>query len=457
MSVRATAMINIFKLWFGFRARVGRRAYALSGISLMALKYCVDAAVIFTLTGRTWGPLHYLSPFWTHRLMEGTVEASDLWVLGLWAVPFVWIGASMTARRALDAGLSAAWALLFFVPLVNYFLMLILCFARPEESEPYPDTLDEEGFRLNQQSGVAILVPALLGLALLSLTLKFSNGTYAFGLFLGGPFAIGFAAAFLYDRTAKHSFKASILIVQTSIAVLGGLFLLAGLEGLICLAMAYPLAGAIALLGGLLGQQMAQRRRLAGTHFAALLLLVPGISLLDIYLPSAPEHEVVTSIEIEAPPQEVWQHLVSFSELPEPGGLFFRLGIAYPRRARIEGHGIGAVRYCEFSTGPFVEPITSWEEPLRLSFDVIEQPPTMQERSPYKITPPHVTGSFHSRRGAFRLVPLDGGRTRLEGSTWYDLDLYPQFYWSIWSDWLLHGIHRQVLEHIKRQTEFSSL
>jgi hypothetical protein len=38
------------------------------------------------------------------------------------------------------------------------------------------------------------------------------------------------------------------------------------------------------------------------------------------------------------------------------------------------------------------------------------------------------------------------------GSTWYELDLAPQAYWSIWSDLLVHRIHRRVLEHIRRET-----
>jgi len=48
-------------------------------------------------------------------------------------------------------------------------------------------------------------------------------------------------------------------------------------------------------------------------------------------------------------------------------------------------------------------------------------------------------------------IPLPGGRTRLEGSTWYELDLAPQAYWSIWSDLIVHRIHRRVLEHIRRE------
>ena len=447
---------TVLSLWFGFRAPVGRRAYAISGFTLMAIKYLVDAALILGLTGQIWTPLRYLSPFWTNRAMGGSVELSHLWMLGLWAIPFVWIGASMTARRAIDAGLSPSWALLFFFPLLNYVLILLLCFARPRELERGAATIDTQRLRLDRESGVAVVAAGLVGVALLAAALKLTGATYGYGLFLGSPFAMGFVAAFLYDRNARHSALASALVVQTAVVVLGGFILLVGIEGLICLLMAFPIAGTIALIGGALGQAMARPRGLAATPFAALVILAPAMPLLDGTLPSPPLREVVTSIEIDAPPQDIWQHLVTFSELPPPQSFFLRLGIAYPQRARIEGHGVGAVRYCEFSTGPFVEPITRWEQPSRLSFDVIQQPPTMEEWSPYKITPPHVTRSFRSRRGEFRLEALDGGGTRLEGSTWYELDLYPQIYWSLWSDWLLHDIHRQVLEHIKHQSEEAS-
>lgn len=118
-------------------------------------------------------------------------------------------------------------------------------------------------------------------------------------------------------------------------------------------------------------------------------------------------------------------------------------------RAEIDGQGPGAIRRCEFSTGPFIEPITVWDPPRRLSFDVDSQPPPMHEWSPYRrVHAPHLDGYLRSRRGEFRLIPLPGGRTRLEGSTWYTLDLSPGRYWALWSDALIHQIHLRVLRHI---------
>lgn len=105
-----------------------------------------------------------------------------------------------------------------------------------------------------------------------------------------------------------------------------------------------------------------------------MILALPALAAVE-RVPPSPLHEVASAIEIDAPPERVWPHVVGFAEPPPPSEWFFRLGIAYPRRARLEGQGAGAVRYCGFSTGAFVEPITVWDEPRRLAFDVVAQPP----------------------------------------------------------------------------------
>jgi len=66
---------------------------------------------------------------------------------------------------------------------------------------------------------------------------------------------------------------------------------------------------------------------------------------------------------------------------------------------------------------------------------------------------PHLKGFFQTTRGEFRLVPLPGGRTRLEGRTWYTLRMHPQGYWTILADLIVHRIHDRVLDHIRRDAE----
>jgi hypothetical protein len=120
----------------------------------------------------------------------------------------------------------------------------------------------------------------------------------------------------------------------------------------------------------------------------------------------------------------------------------------------MDGSGVGAVRWCEFSTGTFREPVTVWDAPHVLAFDVTDQPPPLEEWSPYsRVHAPHLDGFFRTSHGEFRLVELPGGRTRLEGRTWYSLDMAPALYWTTIADTIVHAIHRRVLDHIKVQAE----
>jgi hypothetical protein len=82
----------------------------------------------------------------------------------------------------------------------------------------------------------------------------------------------------------------------------------------------------------------------------------------------------------------------------------------------------------------------------------------MFELSPYRhVHPPHLDNNLRSSRGEFRLIELEGGRTRLEGRTWYRCEMYPQWYWTAWSDLLIHKIHERVLEHIRAISEQEGL
>jgi hypothetical protein len=116
--------------------------------------------------------------------------------------------------------------------------------------------------------------------------------------------------------------------------------------------------------------------------------------------------------------------------------------------------GPGDIRYCEFTTGSFVEPITAWEEPYRLAFDVTDQPEPMFGLSLYnQVHPPHLSGYLRSTHGELLLIALPRDQTRLEGRTWDRFQMHPQRYWTAWSDVLIHRIHERVLDHIRQLAE----
>ena len=302
---------------------------------------------------------------------------------------------------------------------------------------------------------MSIGVRYLIGLLLLAILVVVGfgllhSGLYGFTIFLLFPVLLGALASWVIrPSTPLGAVGVGALAVMIAVCSL----LLVGMEGLGCIVMTLPLAVPLGALGSCLVYR-AETSKLAGGSAAAMLLLLPPASLTwDLHARPEP-FEVRTAIVIAAPPEQVWKHVLTFSELPEPHEWFFRAGLAYPKRARIYGSGVGAVRYCEFSTGPFVEPIEVWDAPRLLRFRVTENPAPMNEWSPYaKVLPRHLHGYLISRWGQFRLTPLPGNRTLIEGTTAYQHGLWPANYWRWWSDAIIHRIHLRVLNHIRTLAE----
>ena len=451
---------RLLRFWFTFESLVPARAYRIHGISLLVLKYVTDAAIVTMATGIVWTPLAYFGS--VPSMMMGFREA-PAWLmptLMLWSFPFIWVGVTLTARRAHDAGWSLWWTLVFFVPVANYLLMLVLCIvpSAPAEAPP-PRRLPQPGASrpgVNRSTSLltSVVAGTATGLAMTAIEVGLFK-EYALALFIGTPFTMGAVTAFIYNRRYEARFTETLQVTAMMLLTSAVLTILLGSEGTVCILMASPILVAVALLGARMGTEIARRcsHDLPPAFFAV--LAIPVASLLQ---PSSGTghvlHEVRSAIDVEAPPDRVWSHVIAFSPITAAPELPFRLGIASPLSAHIEGRGVGAVRYCVFSTGSFVEPITAWEPSRRLAFDVTDSPPPLRELSLYSnVSPPHLDGYLRSQRGEFRLIALPGGRTRLEGSTWYQLQMAPEGYWQVFSDYLIHAIHRRVLTHIKEEAE----
>jgi hypothetical protein len=276
---------------------------------------------------------------------------------------------------------------------------------------------------------------------------------YGIFLFFLVPFFIGFASVLIYGYKSQITFREARNTAFTSLAFYSLSLLFFALEGLICILMAAPLGILFTWIGSLFGHMSINKQaKNAPTTFIILIISVPAFSFLEKN--STPElTSVVSSIEIEATPEKVWENVIAFPRLKEPTELIFKTGIAYPIDAEIDGKGVGAIRHCNFTTGSFVEPITVWDEPHLLKFSVDEQPAPLKELSFWDIDAPHLHDYFVSRQGQFKLTRLPNGHTLLEGTTWYYHDIKPAFYWKIWSDYIVHKIHNRVLEHIKTNSE----
>jgi hypothetical protein len=342
---------------------------------------------------------------------------------------------------------------------VKIALFLALAFTPTDAGAFGEERLDDSG--ANDRVGRDVVLGAIFAAVIGTILIAFGTRyllTYAWGLFLGVPFFMGFAASWFVNRDgirpARYAVNASVAaIVLTGLGLIGMAF-----EGVICLAMAFPLAAPFAIAGALVARAILKsggRPETAPGAFTACIALLPVMMVGERAAKMEPPvNAVTTSIVIDAPVDLVWKNVISFPPLAPPEETIFKAGVAYPIAGQIVGSGVGAVRYCRFSTGDFVEPITTWDENRLLAFNVVAQPQSLRELSPWEIVPPHIEKNYmRSQHGQFRLTAVDAHRTLLEGTTWYQNYLWPQQYWREWSDGIVHTIHLRVLKHVKAQAE----
>jgi uncharacterized membrane protein YhaH (DUF805 family) len=455
---------NIWQ-WEG---RVDRATYATVGVTAFALKFLVDWLVVTRFFARPWSLLSYWRPFGAISGIHG-LRLEDRLFAGtmlLIAVPFIWLGLAMTVKRLRDAGEPTWVAALFFAPIANLLFFLVLSLKPSateiprEEGAPWPGPRFLDTWVPKSRAGSALVSIAITAAIGFGFTLLGTQviATYGWGLFVGLPFCLGLFAVLMHSYRETRGYGECVTMAVLPVLVLGAILLLVAIEGIICILMAAPLALILALLGGSLGyiiQAAHWGRRNVPAVLSMVVLLTPGFYGIEhLTRPQAGVFEVKSAIEISAPPQKVWQKVVAFAEIPPPTETLFRAGISYPIRAEITGHGPGAMRHCVFSTGPFVEPITVWDEPHLLRFSVTANPVPLNELTPYgHIEPQHLHGYFESHQGQFLLTELPGGRTRVEGTTWYSHSMWPESYWHLWSNYVIHRIHMRVLEHIREEAE----
>ena len=483
--------MNAVTFLWGYAGRLRRRDYAIGGVALFVLKFLIDRSVARLVFQRDWSLVDYLAPGQAiGALLSDVPDRRFYLTMSLFALPFIAAGACLTVRRLRDAGLSPALVLLFFIPLVNLlFFAVLLTLPSRERDDPvlpvetasaatpvtpnliplqYGTAVDRAWWlarlwpeNVTASAVLAIFAPVPIMLALVLFATHVLRD-YGWGLFLGLPFIDGLLAAVFHGvrvpRGLRQSLGVGVLAVTATAAATFGF----AVEGLGCLIMFLPLAWPIGLIGAALGHAI-QARPAGPVPRAAAAWRVgcSAIFLLPLMMSAeraadapAPRLHVTTAVEVNAAPPVVWRHVVSFPDLPPPREWVFRTGVAYPVRARIDGEGAGACRYCEFSTGPFVEPIQTWDAPRLLRFAVTDNPPPMTEWTPWpNVHPPHLDHFLVSHAGQFRLTPLPGGRTRLEGTTWYRHHMWPAAYWQLWSDFIIHRIHLRVLNHVKALSE----
>lgn len=433
--------------------RISAPAYALVALLLILSQHALVAAA-YRLTGThlTADPMFWLVPL--RRLAElptlSPIEAALGFAFGL---AIAWALALLSLRRASDANFGYALAALAIVPILQIPIVALLA-AMPRE--PVNDAaVAEARVAASYQvvgllAGVAIIVFAVIVSAV-------TFGAYGWGLFVLTPLTVGMTTAYVANRDHDVGLRETVSLVTIATGLGGLALVMFALEGVICIALAAPLGIVVALMGATIGRGLALVGHSRGKPFLTIALL-PAAFALEAAMPPSVAIGSHESIDIAAPPVAVWRALTSDEPMRLSPGLVGRAGLAYPIRGRILGEGVGSLRLGEFSTGTASERIVAWEPARRLAFEVLTQPPAMEEMSPYRrVHAPHVHGYFDTRETRFTLAPLSGGGTRLTVEATHVLRIDPVLYWEPFARWAVASNSRRVLRDIREKAESALL
>lgn len=431
--------MNSIKRFFSPQSPLSAWAYLGWGILFFMIKFPVDYLTAQSFQ-RVWNPVYYFSIF-QNPLFQKDIPLDFRLAMITAAVPFVMVGIILTVRRLITIGRPPLWATLFFLPFLNLPFFIALLFLKPTESST-PSQGTDAPPKKSAVVFLAITSGVLMGLALLGFQIL-AGGPLGYLVFLGIPFFLGYKAVSTLNRHQELSIKEVILMANAPAFFLMITLLALLIEGIFCVTMATPLVIGLSTLGGLVGYSTT-KTPFRNQVYSLNLLALPLAFYADTSNgPSSPTESrpIETRIVIDAPPEDVWPHVVTFPEIEAPWEGLGAFYIPVLKKAIIKTEQNKRVRYCIFEEGSFREPIKVWNPPHELTFRVTSQ-----------IAP--FDAYLQTTQGQFKLIP-QGNHTLLVGTTWVETQLAPAWYWNIWSDLMIHKIHNRALSHIKRLSESS--
>lgn len=269
------------------------------------------------------------------------------------------------------------------------------------------------------------------------------------------PMAIGSVFSAGFDPLARAPMRTHLMWNVVAIAVLLVLSIIFFKEGGICVAMAAPFFFVSAAVGSAVTRVLLRRQ---SKYTPPLMIMLPLLFLpieARLDMPMV-EEAVVSVIEIDATPAEIWAHTVEIpaiasSEL-HPTFSHAVVGVPRPVDAKMQGEGVGAVRQLAWTQGVhFQEVVTDWEQDRRLAWDFRFGPDSIPDRVEAHID---VDSRYLKiSHGDYVLEPLANGRTRLTLTTHYQMATPINAYCRMWGKVFLNDFHSTVLRVIKHRSE----
>lgn len=150
---------------------------------------------------------------------------------------------------------------------------------------------------------------------------------------------------------------------------------------------------------------------------------------------NARSEAVETVLHLKATPEEVWQGILFYEEVPRRPLWFLRVFLPRPIRTEGEKARVGAIIRCTYDSGHLLKRITVVEPARLMRFDVLEQRLGVED-------------CVSMRRGSYE-IRATGDGSQVVLTTHYCSHLRPRRLWRPLERYLAHRLHRHILDGMR--------
>jgi hypothetical protein len=160
------------------------------------------------------------------------------------------------------------------------------------------------------------------------------------------------------------------------------------------------------------------------------------VSRVGLLFPVNSRSEAVeTALYLNAPPEEVWQRILFYEEVPRRPLWFLRVFLPRPIRTDGEKTRVGAIVRCTYDGGHLLKRITAVEKACLMRFDVLEQRLGVED-------------SVSMSQGSYEIRATEDG-SQVVLTTHYRSRLRPRRLWRPLERCLAHRLHRHILDGMR--------
>jgi hypothetical protein len=318
---------------------------------------------------------------------------------------------------------------------------------------------------------LSVLIASFYGLTIRLLFGFFNDVMPIMGVvfFFFVPYLIGYLTIILLPYKKEHTTTGAFFKPWLTVGVILLVTMFFSIEGAICWAMAWPVFGVLAGLGGLSAFSRKRRRAIRkmdwdfekdewekpGGLKVSFLFLIPLLAgaIEGDRTSSFKELSVEKQVEIKASPEAVWKALLSNNQTDiKRQGLTFSSFFGFPHHLNttVGKIAVGGSRVANYEKGlTFMETIEKIEPGRSLVLSIKTDPSRISKA----VMDEHIViGGEHVQllQDEYKLEELSGGRTRLTLSSRFSINTPFNWYAGIWSKWLMSDILQEELDAVRQ-------